>query len=89
MARAGLDVRVKLAPLEDLPEEPFEVLVVPPELELEASRPGVQVLATSPTEALKTIEHLLRDLESGAELTAETLDPNAPRLERYRGFLPL
>ncbi|HLG74239.1 MAG TPA: hypothetical protein VK009_27780 [Chloroflexota bacterium] len=91
LERAGLDVRVKLAPLEDLPEEPFEVLVVPPELGARAAAldTGAYVIPTSSTEALMAIERLLALVEAGDELTAQPLDPGAPRVERYRGSLPL
>jgi hypothetical protein len=89
--RAGLDVRVKLAPLEDLPDVPFEVLVVPPELaqQAEALGTGTLMVVTSPADALATIEGLLDKLAGGSELYAASLDPNAPRIERYRGSLPL
>jgi hypothetical protein len=89
--RAGWHVRVKLAPLEDLPEEPFEVLVVTPELAAQARTvaPSAELLTATPTEALPVINRLLAALADGAELYAEPLDPGAPKVERYRGFLPL
>lgn len=91
MERAGLDVRVKLAPLEDLPEGPFEVLVVPPELaaKAEALGTGAYVMSASSAGAARAIEELLARFRAGDELRAEPADPSAPRVERYRGFLPL
>ncbi|SRR5579884_1056539 len=91
MERAGLDVQVKLAPLEELPEEPFEILVVPPELASRASAmaPQAEMLATTSADALSAIDQLLARLRAGDELTAEPLDPTAPRVERFRGSLPL
>ncbi len=89
--RAGLDVRVKLAPLEDLPEEAFEVLVVPPELAAAASAaaPSAELVVTTTAEALVAIDGLLRRLAQAHDMYADRADPAAPRVERYRGFLPL
>jgi hypothetical protein len=91
MERAGLDVRVKLAPLEELPEEPYEIVVVPPELASQASAlaPQAEVVATTSADALSAIDKLLARLRAGDELIAEPLDPTAPRVERFRGSLPL
>jgi hypothetical protein len=89
MERAGVAVRVKLAPLEDLPEDPFEVLVVPPELTTQAQATDAYVVATTSMDALAAIDQLLGKLSAGNELRAEPIDPAAPRVERYRGSLPL
>ncbi|HEX6510974.1 MAG TPA: hypothetical protein VF157_01655 [Chloroflexota bacterium] len=89
MERAGFDVRVKLAPLEELPEDGFEVLVVPPELAARAEASGAYILATTAADAPAAIDRLLKALAAGQDLRAEQADPTAPRVERFRGFLPL
>ena len=91
MDRAGLEVKVKLAPLEDLPEEPFEVLVVPPDLTAmaQALNTGPYLLTTTAANAIQAINGLLAKFAEGSDLVADPLDSSAPRIERYRGFLPL
>jgi len=84
--RAGLRVRVRLDPLEELPER-FEVLVVPEELRERAeSLAGVaRVIATTRTDATTAANDLVRELQAGATLTAERRRPGEPRIVVHRG----
>jgi hypothetical protein len=86
MARAGLRVRVRLLPLEDLPEE-VDVLVVPPELvdRARAARAGARVIATTRQHVAVTAVELTRDLESGREIYAERVKPGEPEVRVHRG----
>ena len=86
MERAGLAIRVRLAPLEELPEA-FEVLVVSPELlkRAEGLRSGARVLAATRPQAQRAALELLRDLVTGSSIYAEPALPNAPRIVVRRG----
>lgn len=85
-ARAKLDVRVRLYPLEDLPAG-FEVLIVAPELReraIAASR-GARVIATRREDALAAVTELIREIEAGTTLRAEPARPDAPKVVVIRG----
>ena len=86
IARADLDVRVRLYPLEDLPET-FEVLIVAPELRESAVAVarGARVLTTTREDALETITELIREIEAGETLHAERVVAGAPKVAVHRG----
>lgn len=85
-ARAKLDVRVRLYPLEDLPET-FEVLIVAPELSqrAEAVSRGARVILMTRENALTVVGELIREIEGGEILRAEHVRPDAPHLVLMRG----
>jgi hypothetical protein len=86
MARAGLRIRVRLFPLEELPEG-FEVLVVPPELReaAEALQTGARLIVTTRAEAPGAADALLREIERGETLYAEKIRPGEPKIMTHRG----
>ena len=90
MARAGLNVKATLAPLEDLPED-TDVVVIPPELR-EAARaatvPGTLLLVVPASAVAAAFNDLVNRLQASTELQAERVDPrsaNAPKIVSYRG----
>ena len=86
MQKAGLRVRVRLFPLESLPEA-FEVLVVPRELEEAAAalQTGARIIVTSRTEAPAAADALLREIQEGRTLYAEKVQPGEPKIMSHRG----
>jgi hypothetical protein len=89
-ARAELNVKATLAPLEDLPED-TDILVVPPELR-EAAResvpPGTPILVTPAGAAAGAFADLVSRLQAGTEFTADKVDPeqkDKPKIVSYRG----
>ena len=86
MEKAGLKVRVRLLPLESLPDE-FEVLVVPPELQeaAEAVQSGARLIVTTRADAPAAAAALLREIEAGVTLYAEKVRPGEPQIMTYRG----
>jgi hypothetical protein len=84
--KAGLRIRVRLFPLEELPES-FEVLVVPPELEAAAAalQTGARIIVTSRPEAPAAADALLREIERGDVLYAEKVRPGEPKIMTHRG----
>jgi hypothetical protein len=86
MEKARLRIRVRLFPLEELPEA-FEVLVVPPELQAaaEALQTGARIIVTSRAEAPAAADALLRELERGETLYAERVRPGEPKIMTHRG----
>jgi hypothetical protein len=86
MAKAGLRIRVRLFPLEELPGA-FEVLVVPPELEAaaQALQTGARIIVTSRAEAPAAADLLLREIERGETLYAERVRPGEPKIMTHRG----
>jgi len=89
-ARAGLDVKASLYPLEDLPED-TDILVVPPDLRdaaRERARPGTPLLVTPASAAAGAFAELVTRLEAGVDFTAEKVDPadkDKPKIVSYRG----
>jgi hypothetical protein len=89
-ARAELNVKATLAPLEDLPED-TDILVVPPELReaaYEAARPGMPILVTPAGAAAGAFADLVSRLQAGTDFTAEKVDPeqkDKPKIVSYRG----
>lgn len=86
MEKAGLRIRVRLFPLEALPES-FEVLVVPPELReaAEALQTGVRLIVATRAEAPAAAAALLEEIERGETLFAERVQPGAPKIMTHRG----
>lgn len=86
MEKAGLRIRVRLFPLEALPET-FEVLVVPPELReaAEALQTGARLIVTTRAEAPAAAAALLREIEGGVTLYAERVQPGEPKIMTHRG----
>jgi len=86
MEKAGLRIRVRLFPLEALPES-FEVLVVPPELReaAEALQSGARLIVTSRAQAPAAADELLREIERGETLYAEKVRPGEPKIMTHRG----
>jgi hypothetical protein len=86
MEKAGLKIRVRLLPLESLPET-FEVLVVPPEIReaAEALQTSARLIVTSRAEAPAAAAELLREIEAGVTLYAEKVRPGEPQIMTYRG----
>ena len=85
--RAGLRVRVRLFPLEDLPER-FEILVVAPELRERAGplAAGATILVATRLDAARVADDLVLEIERGDALYAEKADPNAPKIVTHRGM---
>jgi hypothetical protein len=86
MEKAELRVRVRLFPLEALPES-FEVLVVPPELReaAEALQTSARLIVTSRVDAPAAADALLREIEKGETLYAEKVQPGEPKIMSHRG----
>ena len=86
MEKAGLRTRVRLFPLEQLPEG-FEILVVPPELQeaAEALQTGARIIVTTRAEAPAAADALLREIERGETLYAERVRPGEPKIMTHRG----
>jgi len=87
MKKAGLDVRVRLEPIEQLPEQ-FDVLVVSPALERRANQVGGDaiVMVTTRQTAASAADRLLAEIARGYPITAARKDPNAPHIVRRRGY---
>ena len=86
MQKAGLKIRVRLLPLEALPES-FEILVVPPEIQeaAEALQTGARLIVTTRAEAPAAAAALLKEIEAGVTLHAERVRPGEPNITTYRG----
>jgi hypothetical protein len=86
VGRAGLRIRVQLAPLEQLPER-FEVLVVHPSLRerAEALRTGARIIPATRERAQAAVDEVMRELESEGSLYAERVAPGEPKIVVHRG----
>ena len=86
MEKSGLKVRVRLLPLEELPDS-YEVLVVPPEIQqaAEALHSSARLIVTSRADAPAAAAALLREIEEGVTLYAEKVRPGEPKITTYRG----
>ncbi len=84
--RAGLDVRVRLEPLEDLPES-FEIIVVAAGLGHRASSvgAGAQVIRVTREGVASAAAELTRELESGVSIYAERAKADGPKVVVHRG----
>ena len=89
-ARAELNVKATLAPLEDLPVD-TDILVVPPDLReaaKAAAPPGTPILVTPASAAAGAFADLVSRLKAGTEFMAEEIDPSdrdKPKIVSYRG----
>jgi hypothetical protein len=86
MEKAGLRIRVRLFPLEKLPES-FEILVVPTELgdAAVALQTGARIIVTSRADAPAAADALLKEIEGGETLYAEKVRPGEPKIMTHRG----
>jgi hypothetical protein len=86
MEKAGLRIRVRLFPLEALPES-FEILVVPSELGEAAAAldTRARVIVTSRAEAPAAADALLKEIERGETLYAEMVRAGEPKIMTHRG----
>ena len=84
--KAGLRVRVRLLPLDDLPES-FEVLVVPPDLEqrVRALSTLARLVTTTRQGAPAAAAELIGELANGGLLYAERVKPGEPKIVTHRG----
>ena len=84
--KAGLRVRVRLLPFDDLPES-FEVLVVPPELEERARALATEArrVTTTRLSAPAAATELVGELANGGFLYAERVTPGEPKIVTHRG----
>ena len=87
MQKAGWDIRVRLEPLESLPET-YDVLVVSPALRERAEKLETDALLIVTTRATvgASADQLLRELERGDPIAATKRDPNAPKIVKRRGY---
>lgn len=84
--RAGLRVRVRLEPLEELPES-YEVVVVAPELlaSAQAHAPEARIVTATRDGAAAAASALVRELVQGETLYAEHAAPDDPVIVVHRG----
>ena len=87
MKKAGLDVRVRLEPIEELPEQ-LDVLVVSPALAKKAAAVAGDaiVMVTTRQTVAEAADRLLAEIARGYPITAAKKDPNAPIIVRRRGY---
>ncbi len=92
LARANLNVKATLSPLEELPTD-TGIVVVPPELReaaRESAEPGTPILVTTAAAAAGAFADLVQRLEVGTEVYAEKVDPAAaaaaPKIVSYTGY---
>ncbi len=84
--RAGLRIRVRLDPLEELPEA-YEILVAAPELAERAGgvAPAARIVVATRDGAAAVAAALIREIERGATLYAERARPDDPVVVVHRG----
>lgn len=88
ITKAGWKIRVRLEPLEQLPEQ-YDLIVVSPDLRARAEAAttnGAFVFVTTRQSAADAADQLLRELARGDVLHAEKADPNAPKIVTHRGM---
>lgn len=88
VAKAGWKIRVRLEPIEELPEH-YDLVVVSPELRSRAQAAitnGAFLFVTTRQSAAAAAEGLLRELARRDVLVADTADPNAPKIVTHRGM---
>lgn len=85
MSRARWRIRVRLFPIEELPDE-VDILVVPPELAERAAavRPDARIVVTTRERAAEAVDELLKQLEAGT-LSADRVRPGEPKIVVHRG----
>ena len=84
--KAGWNIRVRLEPLEKLPDH-YDVLVVSQALRDRAEHLGGEaiLMVTTRQTAAVAADKLLAELARGFPITAERRDPTAPRIVTHRG----
>jgi hypothetical protein len=84
--RAGLRIRVRLEPLEEMPES-YEVVVVAPELRTRAYElaPQGRILTATRDDCAQKAQDLVRYIELGETLYAERASPDEPIVVVHRG----
>lgn len=84
--KAGLRIRVRLEPLEDLPDA-YEIVVVPPDLRTRAYAlaPEGRILTATREDCAQKAQDLVRYLELGETLYAERASPDEPMVVVHRG----
>lgn len=87
MRKAGWAIRVRLEPIEALPEH-YDVLVVSPALRGAAEKleNDALLVVTTRQNAGPAVDQLLREIERGDPIRAERADPNAPKMVTHRGM---
>jgi len=85
-ARAGFRIRVRLLPLEDLPDH-YDVVVVAPELQAQAEAVvnDARLVVTTRQDAGAAAIALLGEIAAGETLAAERVQPGDPKLVTHRG----
>ncbi len=85
--KARLRIRVRLFPLEELPEH-FEVLVIPPELRARAEALGsdAHLIITTRQDAPAAAEELVLEIEEGRTFTAARVTGDEPKIVTHRGM---
>ncbi len=85
--KAGWAIRVRLEPIEAVPEG-CDVLVVSPALREVAEKldRDVLLIVTTRQNAGPAADQLLREIARGDPIRAERADPNAPRIVTHRGM---
>ena len=87
IAKAGWKIRVRLDPVEEMPEH-YDLVVVAPELRTraEAVLGDAFLFVTTRQSAADGAEQLLRELARGDVIVALRADPNAPKIVTHRGM---
>jgi hypothetical protein len=89
VTKAGWKVRVRLEPIEELPEH-YDLLVVAPELraraEVAVAKGNAFLFMTTRQSAADGADQLLREIARGDVIAAERADPNAPKIVTHRGM---
>ena len=85
--KAGLKIRVRLEPLEEMPEH-YDLIVVSPDLRAraEAVLGDAFLFVTTRQSAADSAEQLLREIARGDVILAEKADPSAPKIVTHRGM---
>ncbi len=88
VGKAGLKIRVRLEPIEELPEH-YDLVVVSPDLRSRAEAAitnGAFLFVTTRQSAADAADQLLREIGRGDVVLAEKADPNAPKIVTHRGM---
>jgi len=85
--KAGLKIRVRLEPLEEMPEH-YDLIVVSPDLRAraEAVLGDAFLFVTTRQSAADGADQLLREIARGDVILAEKADPSAPKIVTHRGM---
>jgi hypothetical protein len=91
VAKAGWKIRVRLEPIEEMPEH-YDLVVVSPELRARAeavmktTTGDAFLFVTTRQSAADGADQLLREITRGDVIAAEKADPNAPKIVTHRGM---